>query len=512
MADFPLLTALIVTPLAAAAIVALLPKGRRELVMPVGIGLSMLPVALAGYLFVEFERVAEFQFVERLAWFEPWDVSWHLGVDGISMPLVVLSTLLIPISLLASTTQITDRVKEFVVMVLILEAGLIGVFLSLDLLIFFIFFEVILVPMYFIIGIWGSEDRIYAAMKFFIYTMVGSALMLAAIISMSVLSFQQTGSPTFDYLALLDLEIGRTQELWLFAGFALAFAIKVPLFPVHTWLPDAHVQAPTAGSVLLAGVLLKLGTYGLLRFNLGLFPEATVEAVPVLAVLAVIGIIYGAVVAIVQPDLKKLVAYSSVSHLGFIVLGIVALTQAGLQGSVVQMVNHGLTTGALFLLVGMIYERRHTKKIADFGGLQKVMPIFAGLFLFSAFASIGLPGLNGFVGEFLVLIGSYPTLPAYAIIAAVGVILAAVYLLWAYERVFTGEPDKEENRILKDLDAREIGVMVPIVVLIIVLGLFPNVLLERIEPSTDALLERVELIAGYDAPELTISLGGFFGD
>ncbi len=512
MAEFPLLTGLVLLPLIGAAVVAFIPKRRRELLMPVGIGISMLPIALAGYLFVAFESVADFQFVERFVWYEPWGVSWHLAVDGISMPLIVLTTLLIPISLLASTTQITDRVKEFVVMVLILQAGLIGVFVSLDLLVFFIFFEVILVPMYFIIGIWGSEDRIYAAIKFFIYTMVGSALMLAAIISLSVIHNTQMGAPSFDFASLAALDIPRTTELWLFAAFALAFAIKVPLFPVHTWLPDAHVQAPTAGSVLLAGVLLKLGTYGLLRFNLGLFPEATVEAVPVLAVLAVIGIIYGAVVAIVQPDLKKLVAYSSVSHLGFIVLGIVALTSAGLQGSVIQMVNHGLTTGALFLLVGMIYERRHTKKIADFGGLQKVMPIFAGLFLFSAFASIGLPGLNGFVGEFLVLIGSYPTLPAYAIIAAVGVILAAVYLLWAYERVFTGEPDKEENKQLRDLDAREIGLMVPVVVLIIVLGLFPNILLERIEPSTDALLERVELVAGYEAPESTISLGGFLSD
>ena len=512
VAEFPLLSGLIVLPLLAAAAVAAIPKRRRELIMPVGIGLSMLPIALAGYLFVAFEKVADFQFVERAVWYEPWGVSWHLGVDGISMPLVVLSTLLIPISLLASTTQITDRVKEFVVMVLILEAGLIGVFLSLDLLVFFVFFEVILVPMYFIIGIWGSENRIYAAIKFFLYTAVGSALMLAAIIALAVLHQSQVGTPSFNYADLATLDLGRTRELWLFAAFAVAFAIKVPLFPVHTWLPDAHVEAPTAGSVLLAGVLLKLGTYGLLRFNLGLFPEATVEAVPVLAVLAVIGIIYGAVVAIVQPDLKKLVAYSSVSHLGFIVLGIVALTRAGLQGSVIQMVNHGLTTGALFLLVGMIYERRHTKMIADFGGLQKVMPIFAGLFLFSIFASIGLPGLNGFVGEFLVLIGSYPTLPVYAIIAAIGVILAAVYLLWAYERVFTGVPDKEENQQLRDLDAREIGLMIPMVALIIVLGLFPNVLLERIEPSTDALLERVELVAGYDAPDTLLSLGGFLND
>ncbi|MDH3540439.1 MAG: NADH-quinone oxidoreductase subunit M [Acidimicrobiia bacterium] len=504
--DFPILSALVFVPLIAALVVALVPAERRELHLPLGIALSLLPLGLAGVLFAQFEKVGAFQFVERAEWYAPWGVSWHLGVDGIAMPLIVLTTLLIPVSLGASTA-ITDRTKLFVVMVLVLEAGLIGVFVALDLVVFFIFFEAILIPMYFIIGIWGSEDRIYAAVKFFLFTAFGSALMLAGIVALGFIHQRQTGVPSFDYADLLNLNLSRTAQLWLFGAFGLAFAIKVPMFPVHTWLPDAHVQAPTAGSVLLAGVMLKLGTYGFLRFNIPLFPDASVELVPVMATLAVIGIIYGAVVAIVQPDLKKLVAYSSVSHLGFIVLGLFALTRAGLEGGVIQMVNHGLTTGALFLLVGMLYERRHTKLIADFGGLAKSMPIFAGLFLFSAFASIGLPGLNGFVGEFLILVGSYPALPWAAILGALGVVLAAIYMLWAYERVFTGEPSKEENRSVPDVTLREIVVMAPIVVLIIVLGLYPKVLLDRIEPSTDLVLDRIEATTTYQVPEVGMLLG-----
>ena len=505
--DFPLLAALIITPIVGAVAVAVVPAARKELHLPVGVAVSLLPIALAGVLFAEFEPSANFQFVEFAAWYPEWGINWHVGVDGIAMPLILLTTLLIPISLAASVA-ITDRIKLFVIMVLMLEAGLIGVFVSLDLIVFFVFFEAILIPMYFIIGIWGSEDRIYAAIKFFLYTAFGSALMLAGIIALGALSAEQTGVWSFDYLDLLDLELTRQTQGWLFAAFAVAFAIKVPIFPVHTWLPDAHVQAPTAGSVILAGVMLKLGTYGFLRFNLPLFPQATVDAIPIMATLAVIGIVYGAIVAIVQPDLKKLVAYSSVSHLGFIVLGIFALTRAGLEGGVIQMINHGLTTGALFLLVGMIYERRHTKAIADFGGLAKIMPIFAGLFLFMAFASIGLPGLNGFVGEFLILIGSYATLPVYSIVAASGVVLAAIYLLWAYERVFTGEPTKEENKVLSDLNLREISLFIPLVVLIVLLGLYPNILLDRISPSTDAVLERVAATSSYELPALDLSAGG----
>jgi NADH-quinone oxidoreductase subunit M len=495
-----MLSALIIIPVLAALVVGLLPRRRGELVLPVGVTLSLLPLALAGYVFAVFRPgTPGFQFEERLPWYEPWGIYWHLGIDGISLPLVVLTTLLVPLALAAST-GITRRRKEFVAYTLALEAGLIGVFLALDLFLFFVFFEAILVPMYFIIGIWGGERRIYAAVKFFLYTAFGSALLLAAIIALAVLHSRATGAPSFAYAQLADLEISPVTERLLFAGFALAFAIKVPVFPFHTWLPDAHVEAPTAGSVLLAGVLLKLGTYGLLRFNLGLFPAATVEFVPLLAILAVIGILYGAAVAIVQPDLKKLVAYSSVSHLGFIVLGTFALTSGGLAGGVLQNVNHGITTGALFLLVGMIYDRRHTKQIADFGGLARSMPLFAGFFLFTAFASIGLPGLNGFVGEFMVLVGSFPTLPVHVIIAAFGVVLAAVYLLWAYERTFTGPLDKPENQALKDLTPLEVGILTPLVVLTLVLGLYPRVLLDRVEPSTEAILDRIEAATGFEAP------------
>jgi NADH-quinone oxidoreductase subunit M len=495
-----MLTGLILLPVIGALVVLMIPGRRKELHLPLGIALSILPLALALYVFTVFEPVAGYQMTELQPWYEPWGISWSLGLDGISMPMVLLTTILVPIALAASTS-IAHRAKEFVIFTLLLEAGMIGVFVSLDLFLFFVFFEAILVPMYFIIGIWGSDRRVYAAMKFFLYTAFGSALMLAGIIALAITHGQQFGEVSFALSDLMRLDLGLGAERWLFAAFALAFAIKVPLFPLHTWLPDAHTEAPTAGSILLAGVLLKLGTYGLLRFNLSLFPEASVDAVWIMGALAVVGIVYGAVVAIVQPDLKKLVAYSSVSHLGFIVLGTFALTSGGLQGAVIQNVNHGLTTGALFLLVGMLYERRHTKQISEFGGLQKVMPIYAGFFLFMVFASIGLPGLNGFVGEFLILIGSYTTLPALAIVAASGVILAAIYLLWAYERVFTGVPEKEENKTLTDLSIREISLLTPLAVLVILLGLYPNILLDKIAPSTEAVLDHIEASTDYRVPE-----------
>lgn len=494
-----MLTWLILLPVLGAFAVGLTPRARKELHLPLGLAISVLPLALAIYVFAVFEPQVAMQFTEYHVWYEPWGIAWSLGIDGISMPMVVLTTILVPIALGAST-KISKRTKEFVVYTLLLEAGMIGVFVSLDLFVFFIFFEAILIPMYFIIGIWGSDRRIYAAMKFFIYTAFGSALMLAGIIALAVMHDQQTGSVSFALGDLMQLDLAPTTELWLFAAFAIAFAIKVPLFPLHTWLPDAHTEAPTAGSILLAGVMLKLGTYGLLRFNLSLFPEASVDAVWVMGVFAVIGIVYGAVVAIVQPDLKKLVAYSSVSHLGFIVLGTFALTSGGLQGAVIQNVNHGITTGALFLLVGFIYERRHTKQIAEFGGLQKVMPIYAGFFLFMIFASIGLPGLNGFVGEFLVLIGSYTSLPVLSVIAASGVILAAIYLLWAYERVFTGIPEKEENKVLSDLTVREVALLAPLTALVLVLGLYPNILLDKIAPSTEGVLDHIEANTDYRVP------------
>lgn len=495
-----MLSALVLLPVVAAVVVMVVPGGRKELHLPLGIALSILPLGLGAYVFWVFEPSASLQFVDQAVWYEPWGMSWFLGIDGISLPMVILTTTMVPISLAASKA-ITERTKEFVVYILLLEAGMLGAFLAQDLFLFFVFFEVILIPMYFIIGIWGGERRVYASVKFFIYTAFGSALMLAAIIGLAFAHSSEFGVPSFALADLADVSLTQGTERLFFAAFALAFAIKVPLFPLHTWLPDAHVEAPTAGSVLLAAILLKLGTYGLLRFNLSLFPEASVDAVPIMGVLAVIGIIYGAMVAIVQPDLKKLVAYSSVSHLGFIVLGTFALTSGGLQGAVIQNVNHGLTTGALFLLVGMLYERRHTKKIADFGGLQKSMPVFAGFFLFMAFASIGLPGLNGFVGEFLVLVGSYATLPVLAIVASFGVVLAAVYLLWAYERVFTGTPDNPENESVGDLSVREIALLAPLVVLILVIGLYPKVLLDKIGPSTESVLDHIESTTSYVTPE-----------
>jgi NADH-quinone oxidoreductase subunit M len=492
------LTALVLMPVVAALIVLTVPRRRHEIHLPLGVVLSLAPLALAGYVFWAFEPKAGMQFVVEAPWYEPWGLGWNLGIDGISMPMVVLTALLVPIALGASVS-ITKRTKEFVVLTLLLEAGMFGAFVATDVFLFFVFFEAMLIPMYFIIGIWGSDRRIYAAFKFFVYTAFGSALMLAGIIAMAVMHNTQTGAPSFALADLANLDLSLGAERFLFAAFALAFAVKVPLFPVHTWLPDAHTEAPTAGSVLLAGVLLKLGTYGLIRFNLTLFPQASVDAVWIMGILAVIGIVYGATVAIVQPDLKRLVAYSSVSHLGFIVLGIFALTSGSLQGAVIQNVNHGLTTGALFLLVGMIYDRRHTKAIAELGGLQKAVPLLAGFFLFMTFASIGLPGLNGFVGEFLVLIGSFPTLPSLAVIAAVGVILAAVYLLWAYQRVFTGIPEGE-NATIPDLSAREVALLAPLVILVLLIGLYPNILLDRIGPSTEAVLDSVQAATGYEAP------------
>ena len=499
--SFPVLGLLVILPAAGAVVVALLPSRRTELILPVAAALSLLPLAVAGYLLYVFEvGNGGFQLTERVLWFEPWGISWNVGVDGVSLLLIALTAFLFPISILASAS-VTKNVKLYMIAMLVLETGLLGVFISLDLILFFVFFEITLVPMYLLIGIWGSANRVYAAVKFVLYTALGSALMLAGIISLGVIAGDQLGGITFDFRSLLDVDLSSTTQMWLFLAFGIAFAIKVPLFPLHTWLPDAHTEAPTAGSVLLAGVLLKLGTYGFVRFNLTLFPDATVRLAPWLATLAVIGIIYAAAVAIVQPDVKRLIAYSSVSHLGFIVLGTFALTAQGLQGGIIQMVNHGLTTGALFLLVGMIYDRRHTREIDAYGGVAKVMPVFAGFFLFSAFASAGLPGLNGFIGEFKVLLGSYLSFPVHSILAASGVVLAAIYLLWAYERVFTGPITHAENEKLVDLELREVAILVPMVALIIFLGVYPKPALDRIEPTVESILDRIEATTSYDVPE-----------
>jgi len=433
------------------------------------------------------------QLSEHSAWISSVGIFYHLGVDGISLPLVLLTTFLSPIAFLGAWHGITTKVKEFAMFMLLLETAMLGAFLALDLFLFFIFWEAMLIPMYLIIGIWGGENRLYATVKFILYTMAGSALMLVAIMALYVFNQKFSGRLSFDLLDLYHVPLSLRQQKWLFLAFFLSFAIKVPLFPFHTWLPDAHVEAPTPGSVILAGVLLKMGGYGLLRFCLPLFPAAAAAYAPTIAVLAIIGIIYGALVAMVQPDVKKLVAYSSVSHLGFVVLGIFSQQPAGIEGSVLQMVNHGLSTGALFLLVGMIYERRHTRLIAAYGGLWRQMPIFAVFFLVIMLSSIGLPGLNGFVGEFLILLGIFEYQRSFAVFAASGIILGAVYMLWMYQRVMYGEITHEENRHLSDLSPREIALLVPVVLMIVWIGVYPHTFLRPMDASTAHLLEQMQV-------------------
>jgi NADH-quinone oxidoreductase subunit M len=413
-----------------------------------------------------------------------------LGVDGISLFMVVLTGVLFPLVIVGIDPH-HDH-KSYLAWMLLLEAGVMGSFLSLDLFLFFVFFEIVLVPMYFLIGGWGYEKRVYAATKFFLYTMAGSAFMLVGIVATAFLARRDTGALTFDLVEIAEkANFATGTGRWLFVAFMIAFAVKVPLFPLHTWLPDAHTQAPTGGSVILAGVLLKMGTYGMLRFGVYLFPQAAIWAKPVLLTLAVIGILYGAIAATMQKDLKRLVAYSSVAHLGFIVLGTFAMTTQAITGGVMQMVNHGVSTGALFLLVGMIYERRHTRQISELGGIQAVAPIFAGFFMIVMLSSIGLPGLNGFIGEFLVLIGSFETARWWVVVATIGVILAALYLLWAYQRVFHGEPS-EDNKSFPEITLREGLLLSVFVAAIVFAGVYPKPMLDRIEPSVKALIEHVE--------------------
>ena len=424
-----------------------------------------------------------FQLTERATWVGPLNLRYALAVDGVSLFMVLLTTFLMPLSILASSS-VTDRVPYFMASMLILETALLGTFLATDLLLFFVFFEGMLFPMYLIIGAWGGPRRVYAAVKFFLYTMAGSALLLVAILFLAFRAGAQFGETTFELEALARLELPAVTARWLFLAFFVAFAVKVPLFPLHTWLPDAHVEAPTAGSVILAGILLKIGAYGLIRFNVGLFPDASAYFRDFVMVLAVIGIVYGAIVALIQIDVKRLVAYSSVSHLGFVVLGIFAGTAQGMSGGVLQMVNHGLSTGALFLIVGMLYERTHTRDLSALGGLGSRMPWLAGFFLVIALSSLALPGLNGFVGEFLILVGTFPVARVFAVIAAAGIVLSAIYLLWAYQRAMHGEA-RDEHAGLRDLSVREWAVLVPVTALIVAIGVFPKPFLERIEPAAD---------------------------
>ncbi len=506
MDDFPILTVIVLLPAVAAVVVAMLPASRQGAVKATGLVASVAVGALAVALAVAFDPDApDYQFVTEHRWIEEFGSSWLLGVDGISLFLVVLTAVLFPVALYA--TDVHGDVKSYTAWMLLLEAGCLGSFLALDLLLFFLFFELTLVPMYFIIGGWGYENRVYASLKFFLFTFFGSAFMLVGMLALAFLSARGPAELTFDIRELAERgALSEDTARWVFLAFTVAFAVKTPLFPVHTWLPDAHTEAPTVGSVILAGVLLKLGTYGLVRFGLFLFPEAAVDLAPVLLTLAVVGITYGAVVATMQRDLKRLVAYSSVAHLGFIVLGTFAFTVQGLSGGVLQMVNHGLSTGALFLLVGMIYERRHTREIGELRGLQRSMPVLAAVFTVVMLSSIGLPGLNGFVGEFLILVGSFVTRRWWAVVGTAGVVLAALYLLWAYQRVFHGSP-QGDNAEVADMTRRERLAMAPVIALIVFLGVYPQPVLDRINPSVERLIAHVEEKGGYHQPEVATDEG-----
>jgi len=496
-----MLTVLIFLPVLGAVIVALIDRSRDPLLRWIGLGASLssfVASLLTFALFVPGE--SRMQFVERAAWVPSLGISYQLGIDGISLPLVMLTTVMMPLALLSSWSSVTERVKEFTISLLLLEAGLLGTFLSVDLVLFYVFWEAVLIPMYFVIGLWGGPRRTYAAIKFILYTMAGSALMLVAIIALYLQGGAQLGIRTFDLLRLREVAVPMPLEAWLFGAFALAFAIKVPVWPLHTWLPDAHVEAPTAGSVILAAVLLKMGTYGFLRFLLPLFPQATVQFAPVLSVLAIVGIIYGGIVSWAQRDVKRLVAMSSVSHLGFVTLGAFALTVEGLQGSLLQMVNHGISTGGLFLLVGILYDRTHSRLLDDYGGVAALMPRFAAVALIIVLSSMALPGTNGFIGELLILLGTFRRVPAYAAAAIGGMVLSAIYLLWMYQRVMQGPVRVKAPAAMVEVTRRELVTLVPLIILIFTIGLYPNFLLSRSEASVRALLRHVSVRTAVQSP------------
>jgi len=478
-------------PLGGALVLAFAPPAKHALIKGWAFLVSLGALGTSLAILANFDKSnGGFQLVEKHTWIRAFGASYHLGVDGISLWLIVLTTFLFPICVLASW-NITKNPKMFFGLLLALETAILGVFFSLDLLLFYVFWEAMLVPMYFLIGYWGYERRVYAAVKFFLYTLLGGLLMLSGIVVLGFQARTAVGHFTFDYTVISHIALSHDIQRWLFLAFFAAFAIKIPLFPLHTWLPDAHTEAPTAGSMILAGVLLKLGGFGFLRYSLPLFPHAARVAVPYVVTLALIGIVYGAIVCAMQKDLKRLIAYSSISHLGFVVLGIFVFTIQGLQGGTLQMVSHGVSSGALFLLVGFLYDRRHTRQIDDFGGLAATTPLYAGLFLIVALSSLGLPGLNGFVGEFLVLVGSFARNRAWAVIAATGVILAALYLLWAYQRVFHGPVEIPENKTVPDLNARERLAILPLVAVIVLIGVWPKPFLERMEPALERVRARV---------------------
>jgi NADH-quinone oxidoreductase subunit M len=488
-----MLSWLIFFPLIGALGVALLPRGRDDAVRWAGLATGLVTLLLAVRVFLAFDATSgEMQLVERAAWVPTLGMGYAVGVDGISLLLVGLVAVIFPIALLSSWTSITDRVKAFTIGMLGLETAVLGTFLSLDLILFYVFWEAVLIPMAFLIGLWGGPNRRYAAIKFFLYTMAASVVMLIAILAVHVLGAANLGERTFDLERLASMELPKGTQAWLFAAFALAFAVKVPIWPFHTWLPDAHTEAPTAGSVILAAILLKMGTYGFIRFGPMLFPDALVTAAPMLAILAIIGILYGGAVSWAQTDLKRLIAFSSVSHLGFVMLGIASLNEQGLQGGLIQMINHGISTGALFLIVGVLYDRTHSREITDYGGVAAMMPRFAALFTIVMLSSAGLPGTNGFVGEFLILLGAFRISTWWAALGVGGVILSAVYLLWAYQQVMHGPPVAKTPERLVELTRKELLVFVPLVVLIFAIGLYPGPLLDRSEATIENVLNRLD--------------------
>ncbi len=493
----PILTYVTFLPLLGVLAILFLPQKSEQsknIIRGVALVTSIVTFIVSLWIYAGFNPdIAGFQMVEKHSWIPSYGISYHLGLDGISFWLVLLTTFLTPITILSTWSAIEKRVKEFQIAMLVLETAMLGTFVALDLFLFYVFWELMLIPMYLIIGVWGGERRIYAAIKFFLYTAVGSLLMLVCIIGLVYFHKEQTGVLTFNLLELLNTDLPRLYELLFFASFAFAFAIKVPMFPLHTWLPDAHVEAPTAGSVILAGILLKMGTYGYIRFAMPLFPEGCAFFTPALITLSVIGIIYGALVAMVQPDIKKLVAYSSVSHLGYCMLGLFVLTRQGVEGSILQMLNHGISTGALFLLVGVVYERRHTRLIKEYGGIAKIMPAYATVFLIVTLSSIGVPSTNGFIGEFLILLGTFKVNKAAAVLAATGVILGAVYMLWMFQRVFYGKVTNPKNLNIPDLNLRELVYLAPLIVFIFWIGLFPNFFLNKMHKSVDHFIGQVQV-------------------
>ena len=491
-AGFPLLSLILFTPLAGALVLLLTDRRREDRIRRIAnaaAGLGFL-VSLPLWFWYDTQD-AGWQFVERAAWIPSIGADYFLGVDGFSALLILLTTLMGSIAVLSSWTAVTVRVKEYYVFLLTLQTGMLGAFMALDFLLFFLFWEVMLVPMYFLIGIWGSDRRLYSAIKFFLFTLVGSVVMLLGILALYFHHAAVTGVHTFDVTQLQQLDVPFDLQWWIFLALFLGFAVKVPMFPFHTWLPDAHTDAPTAGSVILAAVLLKMGTYGFIRFSLPILPEATKAFVPLVVWLSIIGIVYGALVAMAQKDWKRLVAYSSVSHMGMVMLGMFALTPVGVTGSIVQQINHGISTGALFLIVGVVYERRHTREIAEYGGLSKVMPVYAAIFLVMTMSSIGLPTLNGFIGEVLILQGVFVVSKFWAFVAASGIVLGAAYMLWLYQRTMFGDVTNPKNDKLPDLTLREVWTFAPLLVLAVWIGLYPKPFLDRLETSVDKVMSRV---------------------